>query len=70
MEVDGYCITSKEGRRINFPSEELAVAVAADWEFMHRRVDPKRMPLVRYYGSFPFHSTFCFGFLDVHVGGR
>jgi ATP synthase F1 complex assembly factor 2 len=45
IEVDGYCVTSKEGRRITFPSEELAVAVAADWEYMHRRVDPKRMPL-------------------------
>lgn len=61
MEVDGYCITSKEGRRINFPSEELAVAVAADWEYMHRRVDPKRMPLVRSLYFPQFHLAFHIG---------
>lgn len=38
---------SRGENRIKFPNEDIAMAVASDWEFFHKRIDPKRMPLVR-----------------------
>lgn len=37
---------SRGEKRILFPNADLAMAVAADWEYFHEKIDPKRMPLV------------------------
>lgn len=45
IELDGFTMMSRGDRRIQFPNADLAMAVAADWDYFDEKIDPKRMHL-------------------------
>lgn len=46
---------SRGENRIKFPNPDIAMAVAADWEYFHDKIDPKRMPLVCKLNNYSHH---------------